>query len=255
MLPGKLSKVAAAAGVTLALAVAFALPWMAGAAERNVVIRDFAFQPQEITVIQGDTITWTNRDPNSTTGGNGHTATANDGSWNTGPILQDHTSAPIRFDTVGDYPYHCAVHPGMTGTVHVALPPGVTTTSTTRPPPTTTTRPPTTTTVRVTTTRPTTTTTEPPTTTTRRPPPPPPREPRVVATLPPTTTTSSTTTTTERLDLSGGGEIGNNDNNGGGGGGGGAGRFIVRLLLGLLLAVGGAAAASFVVTRVRGGGA
>lgn len=253
MLPGKLSKLAVAGGVTLALAVAFALPWMAsGATQHNVVIQSFAFQPQEITVIQNDAITWTNRDPDSTTGGNGHTATANDGSWNTGPILQDHTSGPITFNTVGDFPYHCAVHPGMTGTVHVALPPGVTTTSTTRPPPTTTTRPPTTTTVRVTTTRPPTTTTEPPTTTTRRPPPPP-REPRVVATLPPTTTTSSTTTTTERLDLSGGGELSNGD--GDGDGGGGMGRFIVRLLLGLLLAVGGAAAASFVVTRLRGGGA
>jgi len=247
MLPGKLGKLAAAVGVTLALAVAFALPWMAGAAQRSVTIQGFAFQPQEISVIQGDTIVWTNRDPDSTTGGNGHTATANDGSFNTGPILQDRTSNPIAFNTVGDFPYHCAVHPEMTGTVHVSLPPGVTTTSTTRPPPTTTTRPPTTTTVRVTTTRPTTTTTEPPTTTTR-PPPPPTTERPTPATLPPTTTTSSTTTTTERLDLSGGGEIDNSN-------GGGVGRFIVRLLLGLLLAVGGAAAAAFVVIRLRGGSA
>lgn len=240
MLPGKLT--AAAAG--LALVVAAMIPWTAAQSASNltVEIRQFAYDPNDISISVGDSVTWTNRDTDFDTAGHGHTATADNGAWNTGTLRQNETKT-ITFDSVATYSYSCLVHPNMKGTLRVNLPPGVTTTSTSRPPPTT--RPPTTTTVKpTTTTRSTTTTTSttttlPPTTTTAPPP--------VTTTIPPTTTSTSTTTTTERLELSSG--AGDDD-----GGGGGGGNFVGPLLLGLLFVVGGSAAAAVIVQRLRGGG-
>lgn len=237
MLPGKLA--AAVAG--LALVIAAMIPWTAAqsASSHVVNIREFAYDPQELAISAGDTVTWTNRDTDQSTGGHGHTATADNGEWNTGSLRQNESKA-LTFNSTGTWTYSCLVHPGMKGTLRVNLPPGVTTTSTTRPPPTT--RPPTTTTVKpTTTTRPTTTTTTSTTTTTA---PPPPTTERAITTTSTSTTTSSTTTTTERLELS----SGDADDDGGGG------NFVTPLLLGLLFVVGGSAAAAVIVSRLRGGG-
>jgi LPXTG-motif cell wall-anchored protein len=89
--------VVAAAGVALAA---------------DVTIQNFQFQPASVTVTEGDSVTWTNQDAAP------HTATADDGSFDTGTLNQG-DSGSLTFDNVGSFAYHCSFHPSMTGTVVV----------------------------------------------------------------------------------------------------------------------------------------
>lgn len=88
------------------------------ATDPGVTISDFKFTASTVTVHAGQTITWTNDGPSS------HTATANDGSFNTG-ILNKGASASHTFTQPGTYTYFCQIHPFMHGTVIVL--PAVTT--------------------------------------------------------------------------------------------------------------------------------
>ncbi|HET9457529.1 MAG TPA: cupredoxin family copper-binding protein [Candidatus Limnocylindrales bacterium] len=96
-----------AIGATLILAAGPAV-----AADQAVTIADFAFSPQTVTITVGDTVTWTNSDAVV------HTATATDGSWDTGDLGQGQSGA-IIFSTAGTFAYLCTPHPTMTGTVVV----------------------------------------------------------------------------------------------------------------------------------------
>jgi plastocyanin len=89
----------------------FSVPAAAGA-DRDVRIEDFDYSPRTVTIRVGDTVTWTNRDPVE------HTATATNGSFDTGMIAPD-GSARIRFTRAGTYAYLCTPHPDMRGTVVV----------------------------------------------------------------------------------------------------------------------------------------
>jgi plastocyanin len=82
------------------------------AAAVTVNIQNFAFDPPEVTAAVGETIGWTNADAAP------HTATTDDGGCDTGNIAQD-ASAGLVFDAAGTYPYHCNVHPNMTGTITI----------------------------------------------------------------------------------------------------------------------------------------
>ena len=75
-------------------------------------IVDYKFEPASITIHVGDTITWTNN------GQQPHTATANDGSFNTGTIKPG-ASGSHTFSTAGTFAYICSIHPFMHGTVVV----------------------------------------------------------------------------------------------------------------------------------------
>ena len=75
-------------------------------------IVDYKFEPASITVHVGDTITWTNN------GQQPHTATANNGSFNTGTIKPG-SSASHSFTQAGTFAYICSIHPFMHGTVVV----------------------------------------------------------------------------------------------------------------------------------------
>jgi LPXTG-motif cell wall-anchored protein len=77
-----------------------------------VTIADFSFTPGAITVHVGDTIEWLNNGPSP------HTATANNGSFDTG-VLQKGHSASVTFHLPGTFAYHCSIHPFMHGTVVV----------------------------------------------------------------------------------------------------------------------------------------
>jgi plastocyanin len=81
-------------------------------ASAEVTILNFAFDPAELEIEAGTTVTWTNDDSVP------HTATADDGAFDTG-ILRTGESASHRFDTRGTFPYICALHPSMTGTITV----------------------------------------------------------------------------------------------------------------------------------------
>ena len=77
-----------------------------------VGIEDFDFAPPTVEVAAGSSVTWTNQ------GQAPHTATADDGSFDTGQ-LDPGQSATVTFDTPGTFAYHCAIHPNMQGTVVV----------------------------------------------------------------------------------------------------------------------------------------
>lgn len=78
----------------------------------QVQISMFEFAPTAITVKAGTRVTFTNHDSTA------HTATANSGAWDTGTI-NPNSSKTIVLNQPGVYPYHCAFHAFMTGSVTV----------------------------------------------------------------------------------------------------------------------------------------
>jgi plastocyanin len=81
-------------------------------ASASVTMDDFFFSPASVTVAVGDTVTWHNA------GQAPHTATADDGSFDTGTINSG-GSGSHRFTTAGTFSYICTIHPNMHGTVRV----------------------------------------------------------------------------------------------------------------------------------------
>ena len=82
------------------------------AASGSVTIADFQFTPAQITIDQGDAVTWTNDGPSA------HSATAPDGSFDTG-ILPSGQSGSHTFNEAGTFSYICTPHPNMHGTIVV----------------------------------------------------------------------------------------------------------------------------------------
>ncbi len=78
----------------------------------SAVLTTTAYAPNPVTIKVGDSITWVNNDSIA------HTSTSNTSVWNTGTIVAG-GSAKTTFNTAGSFPYHCAIHPGMVGTVTV----------------------------------------------------------------------------------------------------------------------------------------
>ena len=93
-------------------AAAMAQGGAGGASTDRVAIADFAFDPETVTVDAGTKLTWTNDDEAP------HTATADDGSFDTGTLKLDDTGA-VAIDQPGTYTYYCRFHPFMKGTVEV----------------------------------------------------------------------------------------------------------------------------------------
>jgi plastocyanin len=77
-----------------------------------IEIKNFSFNPKEMDVPVGTTVTWTNLDSVA------HTATADDGTFNSGN-LNPGQSYSYQFDKSGSYTYNCTYHPGMQGTIVV----------------------------------------------------------------------------------------------------------------------------------------
>jgi plastocyanin len=78
----------------------------------KVEIVDFAYDPDPVTIQEGGKVTWINRDSAS------HTATAEDGSFDTGTLDEGKLKSET-FKDPGTYPYFCEIHPEMRGTVEV----------------------------------------------------------------------------------------------------------------------------------------
>jgi plastocyanin len=79
----------------------------------QVTIRDFAFDPPDLSVAVGTTVTWTNED-NTT-----HTVTGTDAGPIASPDLDQGATYSVTFDQTGTYRYICSIHTQMTGTVTV----------------------------------------------------------------------------------------------------------------------------------------
>ncbi|MDW0206653.1 MAG: cupredoxin domain-containing protein, partial [Nitrososphaeraceae archaeon] len=76
------------------------------------------FDPDTLTVKKGDKITVTNKDtlPHTVTSGTGPTDPNSAKQFDTS-IIEPAATADIETTniTAGDYPFHCAIHPYMTG--------------------------------------------------------------------------------------------------------------------------------------------
>lgn len=78
----------------------------------TVTMKNLEFDKKILNIKVGDIVTWVNEDTVS------HTATADDGSFNT-QLLAQGEKASITFTKKGTYTYHCTVHPSMRGTIVV----------------------------------------------------------------------------------------------------------------------------------------
>jgi plastocyanin len=108
---------------SLAVAVLnWSLP--ARGANTKINIVNFAFSPNTATINVNDTVTWT-------WVGSPHSSTSDTGLWDSGVFSAGHTFT-LAFTSAGSFPFHCTVHPFMTGTITVQsanIPPTVALTS------------------------------------------------------------------------------------------------------------------------------
>lgn len=77
-----------------------------------IAIQNMAFSPTTLTVKAGTTVKWTNLDQTM------HDVTSDTGVFKSGNLTNGQ-SYNYTFNNTGNYPYHCAIHPSMTGTIVV----------------------------------------------------------------------------------------------------------------------------------------
>jgi plastocyanin len=77
-----------------------------------VIIKDFWYYPDNLTIKKGSQVTWINQDLT------GHTATSDDGIFDT-DLLRQNAQYTYFFNEPGKYPYFCVPHPQMIGSVKV----------------------------------------------------------------------------------------------------------------------------------------
>ncbi len=78
-----------------------------------VTIQNFAFQPANLLVTVGTTVTWTNQDSAP------HTVTFRDSTLQSSSTLRQGQSFSHTFASAGTFAYFCAFHPNMVATVTV----------------------------------------------------------------------------------------------------------------------------------------
>jgi plastocyanin len=93
------------------LALAFAAGALAAPARHTVTIEGVKYDPPTVTVKQGDSVTWTNKDPYP------HTVTA-PGAFDSKEIGADRKWTYVARKP-GRYDYICTLHPNMKGTLVV----------------------------------------------------------------------------------------------------------------------------------------
>jgi plastocyanin len=101
-------------GIRIAIAAAIFLCLNLGGAhaeDTTVTIDNFTFQPAQLTVKIGTTVTWKNRDdiPHLVVSAGKFRSKA----------LDTDDSFSFTFVAAGDYPYFCSMHPHMTGMIKV----------------------------------------------------------------------------------------------------------------------------------------
>jgi plastocyanin len=81
--------------------------------QNRIEIKDFAFNPQTLTVKSGETVTWINRDEEP------HTVVSVGKKFKKSTALDTDQEFTITAGAPGTYTYFCSVHPKMTGTIVV----------------------------------------------------------------------------------------------------------------------------------------
>ena len=84
----------------------------AAATAPQITLEHATFGPATVTIRVGTTVTWVNND------GDLHTVTSSQGLF-ASPGLDPGDTFTYRFTAPGTYPYFCAVHPHMKGTILV----------------------------------------------------------------------------------------------------------------------------------------
>ena len=79
--------------------------------QNRIEIKDFAFNPQTITVKSGAKVTWINRDEEP------HTIVSVEKQFKKSTALDTDQEFSITAGTPGTYNYFCSVHPKMTGII------------------------------------------------------------------------------------------------------------------------------------------
>lgn len=82
------------------------------AATATVKIRNFKFEPANVTIVEGQTVQFINEDEEP------HTATSTDGLFNS-KALDTNQTWNYTATKPGAFPYICSVHPFMKGTLTV----------------------------------------------------------------------------------------------------------------------------------------
>ena len=95
-----------------AFAVLLLSAYAAFAADVEVKIDNFTFNPQQIKVKAGTTVTWVNGDDIP------HTVVAKDLAFKS-KVLDTDNKFSFTFTTPGSFTYFCSLHPHMTGTIVV----------------------------------------------------------------------------------------------------------------------------------------
>jgi plastocyanin len=81
--------------------------------QNRIEIKDFAFNPQTLTVKSGEKVTWINRDEEP------HTVVSVDKQFKKSTAIDTDQEFTIIAGAPGTYTYFCSVHPKMTGTIVV----------------------------------------------------------------------------------------------------------------------------------------
>ena len=84
--------------------------------QNRIEIKDFAFNPQTLTVKSGEKVTWINRDDEP------HTVVSVEKQFKKSTALDTDQEFTIMAGAPGTYTYFCSVHPKMTGTIVVVKP-------------------------------------------------------------------------------------------------------------------------------------
>ena len=85
----------------------------ADAPEPNrIVVKDFMFMPNSLTIKAGSSVTWANLDDEP------HTVVSDAGLFRSG-AMDTNESFSFKFDKPGTYHFTCSIHPRMVGTIVV----------------------------------------------------------------------------------------------------------------------------------------
>jgi plastocyanin len=92
---------------------ALSIPAAADAPDSNrIVVKDFMFTPNSLTIKTGSSVTWSNLDDEP------HSVVSDAGLFRSG-AMDTNESFSFKFDKPGTYHFTCSIHPRMVGTIVV----------------------------------------------------------------------------------------------------------------------------------------
>ena len=81
--------------------------------KKTVHIKDLKYEPKELKIKAGETVTWVNDDDKD------HTIVSDDGSFDSSDNLSRGEKYKFTFKKKGKYAYHCKYHPREKGVIIV----------------------------------------------------------------------------------------------------------------------------------------